>query len=82
MYCIALKGGAVPVGAGEPAKGPLRLMQVQHNHQCLLMVQGDAYRSSDVAISVGVVGDTQECRFWATYTARVTKLLSRYTHGA
>ncbi|EPJ2812880.1 hypothetical protein ACTHGN_006033, partial [Pseudomonas putida] len=42
----------------------------------------DAYRSSGVVISTRVVGDTQECRFWATYTARVTKLLSRYTHGA
>jgi len=42
----------------------------------------DAYRSSGVVISAWIVGDTQECRFWATYTALVTKLLSRYTHGA
>lgn len=65
-----------------PAEGPLRLKQVQHSHKCLFMVQRDAYRSSGVVISVGVVGDTQECRFWASYTARVTKLLSRYWHSA
>lgn len=65
-----------------PAEGPLRFKQVQHSHQCLFTVQRDAYRSSGVVISVGVVGDTQECRFWASYTAHVTKLLSRYTHSA
>jgi len=40
------------------------------------------YRSSGVVISVGIVGDTQECRFWETYTARVTKVLNGYTKGA
>ncbi|MFJ4113235.1 hypothetical protein [Pseudomonas sp. NPDC089758] len=32
-------------------------------------------RSSGVAISVAIVGDTKQCRFWATCLERVTKVL-------
>jgi len=45
-------------------------------------VQDDAYRQSDVVIGAGIVGDTQECRFWATWEPRVTKVLRGYTHTA
>ncbi len=51
-------------------------------HRALFKCMAQADQSSAVAISAGIVGDTQECRFWATKAARVTKLLSRYTQGA
>jgi hypothetical protein len=50
-----------------------------HNHQCSLWCTTPTDRRMSLSV---LCGDTQECRFWATHTARVTKVLSRCTHGA